>query len=288
MARAGAADGWSLAVANLLVGNPMDAAALEITLRGPTLRLPGGGRIAITGATVDARCDGESIPGWRTVDLPAPAELHLGQCRRGARAYLAVAGGVDVPLVLGSRSTDLRAGFGGHAGRALRAGDALATSAAADAPARTAVARRWVDPRPTLDFDLPALLRYLPGSARTDPVDALAERIWRIAPRSDRQGLRLSGDALTLAGRPPAWSEAVAPGTLQLPPDGRPIVLGVDAQTIGGYPRIGHVIRADWPRMAQLRPGEEVRFLPVDDAAAARALHAQQIALARLALAMSR
>ncbi len=289
VARAGAADGWSLAVANLLVGNPVEAAALEITLQGPTLRFPRGGRIAITGATVDAHCDGEPVPGWRTVDLPAGAQVFLGHCRRGARAYLAIAGGVDVPRVLGSRSTDLRAGFGGQQGRALRTGDLLPTGAARSvAPARLTVARRWVEPRPTLDFDLPALLRYLPGSERTNPADALAERVWRVAPRSDRQGLRLAGDALALAGSPPAWSEAVSPGTIQLPPDGQPIVLGADAQTIGGYPRIGHVIAADGSRMAQLRPGEEVWFLPIDGDGAARALRARQAALARLALALSR
>ena len=289
VARAGAADGWSLAVANLLVGNPVDAAALEITLQGPTLCFPRGARIAITGATVDAHCDGEPVPGWRTVDVPAGVPLHLGHCRRGARAYLAIAGGIDVPRVLGSRSTDLRAAYGGQQGRAVRAGDMLSTGAfAGSAPTRLAVARRWVEPRPTLDFDLPALLRYLPGSARTDPADALAGRVWRVAPRSDRQGLRLSGGALAHPGLPPAWSEAVSPGTVQLPPDGQPIVLGVDAQTIGGYPRIGHVITADGSRMAQLRPGEEVRFLPIDADGAARALRAQQASLARLALALGR
>lgn len=289
VARGGAADRWSLAVANLLVGNPVDAAALEITLQGPTLRFPRGARIAITGATIDAHCDGEPVPGWRTVDVPAGVPLHLGHCRRGARAYLGIAGGIDVLRVLGSRSTDLRAGFGGQQGRAVRAGDVLSTGDATGfAPTRLTIARRWVEPRPTLDFDLPALLRCLPGSERTDPADTLAGRVWRVAPRSDRQGLRMAGDVLTLSGPAPVWSAAVAHGTIQLPPDGQPIVLGVDAQTIGGYPRIGHVIAADGSRMAQLRPGEEVRFLPVDADGAARALRAQQAALARLALALGR
>ena len=114
---AGALDGYSLRVANLLVGNDADAAVLEITLQGPRLRLREAARIAITGADIEARVDDVVLPGWRPIDLPAGTELALGPCRRGARAYLAFAGGVQVAPVLGSASTDLRAGFGGLEGR---------------------------------------------------------------------------------------------------------------------------------------------------------------------------
>jgi len=285
---AGAADAWSLAAANLLVGNPTDAAALEITLAGPRLRFAQATQIALTGAEIDARVDGTRLPGWRPITLPAGTELQLGACRRGARAYLAVAGGIAVPLQLGSRATDLRAGFGGLHGRALRHGDRLPIGAPALAQGNgLAIARWWAGPCRELDFDRPAVLHVLPGRDATAPADALFAGPWSIAAGSDRQGVKLAGTTLALADRRERISEPVAPGTIQLPPDGQPIILGIDAQTVGGYPRIGHVISADLPRLAQLRPGETVRLQPITPAQAMRRWQAQQAALARLALAIA-
>ena len=285
---AGALDGYALRVGNLLVGNPENSAALEIALAGPRLRFDRAVQIAITGADIDARADGVAIAGWRPVDLPAGCELSLGACRRGARAYLAFAGGLQVLEILGSASTDLRAGFGGLEGRCLKTGDVLSpgceTSADTSEPT---MATWWLDPRPDLDFSQPALVRVLPGRDAVTPATGFYDNPYRVSAHSNRQGLRLQGAALASADSGERLSEPVAPGTIQLPPDGEPIVLLAEAQTIGGYPRIGHVIDADLPRLAQLRPGDDVRFQMID-AAAARALAcARRQRLTRIALAIA-
>ena len=282
---AGALDPYAHAVANLLVGNAAGAPALEITLAGPRLQFDAGARIAICGAQVDARIDGIPIAGWRPIALPAGSVLSIGACRDGARTYLAFAGGVRVETVLGSASTDLRGGFGGIAGRALVAGDDF------DIVGETSVdgvhiARWWIDPSPEYDPTDIAIVRVLAGRDTTSPADGLCGRDWRVAAASNRQGLRLEGTPLRLADARERISEPVSPGTIQLPPDGAPIVLLADAQTHGGYPRIGHAIRADWPRLAQLRPGDRLRFASCSHAQAAQARREQAQRLARIALAI--
>ncbi|WP_147651204.1 biotin-dependent carboxyltransferase family protein [Vulcaniibacterium gelatinicum] len=287
VARAGALDPFAAALANRLVGNPEDAAVLEITLLGPTLQWAQPLRIALCGAPWPMRFEAASgadctLPTGRPLALPA-GTLRLGAAREGARAWLAVAGGLDVPVVLGSRSTDLRGGFGGLDGRPLRRGDVLGLLAPPDiactAPRHPAW---WVDPLAGAPRTAP--LRYVPTS---HPAAArLAGQDWRVQASSDRQGLRLAGAALPGASGS-AISEAVAPGTIQLPPDGQPIVLLADAQTVGGYPRLGHVIAADLPRLAQLRPGDALRLSPCD-AATARALAcAARVRMARIGLAVA-
>jgi biotin-dependent carboxylase-like uncharacterized protein len=282
---AGAADAWSHALANLLVGNASTAAALEITLSGPLLRFDAGTRVALCGARILATVEGHDIPQDRPVDLPAGSVLQLGACRDGARSYLAVRGGFAVPALLGSHATDLRGGFGGMRGRALAAGDVLPL-AHRDACAVSALraAAWWVDPAP--DDDPRAAIRVIAGEAATEPADALFAQPWRVAVASNRQGLRLQGPVLHAADARERTSEPVFPGTVQLPPDGQPIVLLADAQTHGGYPRIGHAIRADWPRLAQLRPGDALTFAPCSREQALHAAAAQRQRLARLALAI--
>lgn len=292
---AGALDPYSHAVANLLVGNPADAPVLEAALAGPSLRFERPARIALCGATNDARVGDVAVPGWRPVDLPAGSELHVGRCRAGARIYLAVAGGWSVPKLLGSGSTDLRGGFGGMRGRALVTGDVLPVARRAE-PAcdELRIAPWWIDPAPDLDFTSPAIVRLLPGHDATEPADAMCAIAWRVAAASDRQGLRLEGATLELdpaslpgAGRAPERaSEPVVPGTVQLPAGGQPIVLLADAQTHGGYPRVGHAIASDLPRLAQLRPGDTVRFAPCTPAEAVRLRREQASRLARIALAV--
>jgi antagonist of KipI len=280
---AGALDAHAHALANMLVGNPPDAATLEITLAGPRLRFDRAACIALCGGDIDARCDGKTLSTARPILLPAGATLVLGACRRGVRAYLAVGGGIDGPIVLGSRSTDLRGGFGGIAGRALRAGDVLPLGDAGivevDAPRS---ASWWIDDAPDAPAD--GAIRALPGADATHRTDALFSRAWRVAAASDRQGIRLEGETLQPEDARERISAPVVPGTIQLPPDGQPIVLLADAQTHGGYPRIGHVIRADLPRLAQLRPGDTLRFAPCTPKQAQAAWRAQRHALARLAL----
>ena len=284
---AGALDAYSHAIANLLVGNTIDAPTLEITLAGPRLRLDQPMRIAICGADIDAHVGDIAVPGWRPVWLPANTTLSLGACRRGARAYLAVAGGVVVPSVLGSASTDLRGGFGGFRGRAIVARDVLEIAPSTLDVPDIRIAPWWIDPAPDLEFTSPAIIRVVSGTDRTTPNDALFAQAWRVASASDRQGLRLEGDPLRPDDAKERLSEPVAPGTIQLPPDGCPIVLLADAQTHGGYPRIGHAIRADWPRLAQLRPGEALRFVSCTQEEARLARESQAQRLARIALAIA-
>ena len=283
VARAGALDPDAARLGNRLVGNDADAAVLELTLHGPTLRFDAPVRIALIGRSVDARFDGVALPMGRPLELPA-GTLTLGAVRDGARAWLAIGGGFAVPHVLGSRSTDLRGGFGGHEGRALRAGDTLALGAAA-APAIDAprVPIWWADPG--FDENRDAPVRYLPSAAPA--AAALAKQSWQVSAASNRQGLRLHGVALT-GERTGGLSEPVAPGTLQLPPDGQPIVLLADAQTVGGYPRLGHVIAADLPRLAQLPPHASLRFQACSVEEAQACAVEARVRLQRLYLALER
>ena len=289
--RAGALDPASVALANRMVGNPSDAAVLEITLIGPTLELPQPARIAVCGAVIDARFEDtqnrvHTIPCGRPVDLPAGL-LRLGAIRSGLRAWLAVAGGFDVPRVLGSRSSDLRGGFGGLHGRALRSDDVLPLGPQPMIDPAEPQAPAWWIALDTAPANA-SPIRCVPAddtAAVADAARALTMQDWRVDPRSDRQGLRCSG-APIVAALPERISAPVAPGTVQLPPDGQPIVLLADAQTVGGYPRLGHVICVDLPRLAQLRGGDALRFEAVTAATAASLRRKRDAELARALLAI--
>lgn len=288
VALAGALDPVQAALANRLVGNAADAAVLELTMRGPTLAFAVPVRIALCGAAVDARFEdarghSHAVPCNRPVTLPT-GTLKLGAIRGGPRAWLSIAGGIDAPRVLGSRSTDLRGGFGGIEGRALRAGDTLSMGVHALIDVTTLEAPEWwiaLDDAAAAQ----APIRYLPGDV--PEAHALADGAWTVDPRSDRQGLRCAGEAIA-TGLPEQVSAPVAPGTIQLPPDGRPIVLLADAQTVGGYPRLGHVIAADLPRLAQFGAGAALRFVAVDTAAARGATLRRRGEIARLHWAIDR
>jgi biotin-dependent carboxylase-like uncharacterized protein len=280
---AGAVDRYSLQVANRLVGNPPGAAALEITLAGARLRLSRSARIAVCGADIETSADGIALPAWRPVVLPAQCELEFGPCRRGARAYLAVDGGIDTPVVLGSRSTDLRAGLGGVDGRALRAGDELPLGPSPRRLPGLGASPWWIDPLPDLDLSRTAVARFVPLH---QAAQALVPQAWTLSATSNRQGLRLQGARLPMEDAGAILSEPVAPGVVQLPPDGQPIVLLAEAQTVGGYPRLGYVAEADLPRLAQLRPGETLHFEPVTREQSLALLREQRAGLARMALAI--
>jgi biotin-dependent carboxylase-like uncharacterized protein len=283
VAQCGAIDPVAMALANRLVGNAAGEAVLEITLQGPTLRFDQPVRLAICGARVLARFESGSggqlvVESGRPVELPAGV-LRIGALHDGARAWLAFAGGMDVPLVLESRSTDLRGGFGGFSGRALQAGDELPLgNTPAIACLQPRMPRWWIDP----DADERSMpIRYVSSPQSGDL--RLDGRSWRISNRSNRQGTRLEGASFE-GTRDEEISAPVAPGTVQLPPSGDPIVLLADAQTMGGYPRLGHVIAADLPRLAQLRPGDNVRFQSCDMQTATRLACALRARVARIAM----
>jgi len=263
----GALDAFSLRAANALVGNGDDAAALEYTLMGPRLRFHSDAVVALCGAHFEARVDDLSLPHWRPLRIGAGTEIRLGRAQRGARGYLAVAGGLDVPPLLGGRGALPGSGFPGLSGRALGAGDQLKLAQHSlvgrhwpRAAIGVRMARWWANPAPVLELDQPAEVGLMPGrDALADP-ELLFEAAWKLSARSSRMGLRLEGPGLVLAEPALTLSEPVTPGTLQLPPEGGPILLMAEAQTVGGYPRIGHVGLAELPRLAQLVPGESVRF----------------------------
>jgi antagonist of KipI len=258
---AGAMDDVALRLANALVGNAPEAAALEITLIGPRLRFGKAATIALAGAEHTA------VPMWQPVSVDAGTVIDFGAARHGARAYLAVAGGFAVEHALGSASTDVNAGLGGIEGRPLREGDRLATGVRERRAERSHPA--WsLDPRPWFDADAATPIRLIRGThlsaLHADSRAALLAGDFRIAPESNRVGFRLDGPRLALSAPLELVSEPLAAGTLQLPPGGQPIALMAEHPTIGGYPRIGHVAAVDLPLLAQRKPGDTVRFAQID------------------------
>ncbi len=249
----GAADAMAARIANLLVGNPEEAAGLEITLLGPEIEFLSDGLIALGGAEF-AGC-----AAWRPVRVVAGQRIKFGAAVKGCRGFLAVAGGVDVPVVLGSRSTYARAGLGGWRGRALQAGDELPVRA----QPREVAEHWWLDRRILPAYETVPAVRVLLAGQAEEFGDEWRRSEWKVTPQSDRMGIRLEGAALARRSGGELLSTAVAPGTVQVPPDGQPIVLLADAQTIGGYPQLAHVISVDLPLLAQLRPGDGVKFAPV-------------------------
>jgi biotin-dependent carboxylase-like uncharacterized protein len=267
----GALDDLALQAGNLLVGNAPDAAGLEFTLGGATLRFHADSCIAITGTDADAQLDGRPVRPWWRQRVRAGQTLKLAAPRERMRSYVAVAGGVDVPVALGSRSTDLKAHFGGLAGRALRDGDCLPLHTAAALPSRSVGMRP-----PAWD----ASVRALPGPEHDDfPADAFWGADWAVTPQSNRMGYRLAGPVLARERGTELASHGVLPGVVQMPPSGQPIVLLADAQTTGGYPKIAVVIRADLWKLAQLPLGARLRFVRCTPDEARAALRAQQLLL---------
>lgn len=276
----GAMDPLALRIANLLVGNPESAAALEISFVGPEFEVSADTLVALAGAD----CDG--LPAWKPVAVRAGERVRLGACTRGCRSYLAIAGGIEVAAVLGSRSTYLRAGLGGLEGRALRDGDRLPVGVAAAAPR---VGRGWsIDARILPPYSPHATVRVLRGAQADEFEPTLGTTEFRVSPQSDRMGLRLLGEPVTRRVTTDLLSAALLPGTIQVPPDGQPLLLMADAQTIGGYPQPAHVVSVDLPLVAQLRPGDTIRFTEIPLADAHRLLVQREHALAMLREGLAR
>ncbi|WP_034387091.1 biotin-dependent carboxyltransferase family protein [Deinococcus sp. YIM 77859] len=268
----GAADPLALRLANALVGNPPQAPALEVTLAGPTLRFHADALVALWGAPFDAALDGQPFPLGRALPVRAGQTLALGGTRRGARAVLAVRGGLEGQPALGSRATDLRSGFGGMEGRALRAGDHLAWAPLPPA----APPRAFLSPALCTATGPQVTLRVLPTSEATpDLLAALTGQPFTVGGQTDRMGARLT-EAVSAPHDPARVSLPNVPGGVQLPPDGRPILLLPDAGTHGGYPTPLVVASADLPVLGQLRAGDRVTFREVTLRQAHAALRQQE------------
>lgn len=252
----GTADPDAAHAVNAIVGNDPGAAVLEWAAGGGALRFDVPLVVALGGAVVEGTLDGRAVEPYRRVAVRAGGELRVARLTRGRFLYLAVRGGIDVPLVLGSRSTLVSAAIGGHDGRRLQRGDVLRVS---DALAAPQVVGSVAPP----DLGTDAVIHVTPGPHRSRVGDAawqgLLAATWRVTHASDRVGVRLDGPAL--ASIPAAYpSEPTCVGAVQLPPDGRPIVLMPDGPTVGGYPIVAVVQRHAFPAFAQRAPGDPVHF----------------------------
>ncbi|MED1738861.1 biotin-dependent carboxyltransferase family protein [Bacillus swezeyi] len=275
----GAMDADSLRLANMLAGNKQNEAALEVTLMGPgpSLRFQKTALIAVAGADFSLTVNDEEAPLWRPVLVEEGSIITFGMCRRGSRAYMAVAGGIDVPPVMNSKSTYVRAGIGGCKGRQLQKGDSL-TAGELTALSENIIEKlraqmnphgfatpNWaVDRQYFLPLKKNPAIRVIKGEQFSRFTQSSQETFFgepfRVTAKSDRMGYRLQGEALQLESPLEMISEAVSFGTIQVPPDGNPIVLLADRQTAGGYPRIAHIISADLSAVTQMMPGEQVQF----------------------------
>lgn len=275
--QAGAADRLALVLANLLLGNSPEAACIEITMGGFQIRFLSPTDFALAGADCVASLDDQLILPYARSHAQAGQILTLKPPAKGLRTYLALWGGVDVPLVLASRSTLLTAQFGGMAGRALRVGDVLYAI-------QSGVS--LLSPRSIAPPTWRSVIRVMLGP-QWNHLTPVAQQFflkthWQLSHQSDRMGLKLSGNKLQMAIPIEMASQAVFSGTIQLPPNGQPILLLADAQTTGGYPIIAQVIQADLWLAGQCRANDRIQFEIVDDYAAVLALRAQRDWLSKL------
>lgn len=267
----GALDPDACRVANLLVGNPEDAAVVEFTILGPHLAVIREADIAVTGAEVEMKLNYKPVEGWTSIRVKPGDLLTFQNLKSGCRGYIAVTGGIDVPVVMGSRSTYVGGGIGGFRGRPLQKGDIL-PSGGGD---RLAAPRR-VPPSRIPRYPGEVVLRAVPGPQDDyfdEGMEALFGSDYMVTAKADRMGYRLQGSPVELKEGAPRSiiSEPTMPGGIQVPADRQPIVLLVE-QTVGGYTKIATVVSADIPRIAQATPGDTFRFEQVDVATAHRLL----------------
>lgn len=279
MVVSGAMDTLALRVANLLVGNAEGEAGLEITLIGPRIFFPDAQLVALTGADLSPLLNGIPVKGWRPIFVEEGSVLEFGAPVSGCRTYLAVAGGLDVPEVLGSKSTYLRAGIGGYQGRALQTGDSIPCHGiparmrdflqlTKEQHAKPGAQPNWfVDTSMHVAHHDPQEIRVIKGPeyllfSELSQQDFFAKP-YKVSARSDRMGYQLRGTRLWLDTAEEAISSAVTFGTVQVPPAGDPILLMADHQTTGGYPRVAQVISADFSKLAQLVPRHKIQFTEV-------------------------
>jgi biotin-dependent carboxylase-like uncharacterized protein len=271
----GAADAISLRLGNRLVGNAEGAAGLEMTLLGGAFEFVDGAAIALSGSDFGATLDGKPVEMWNAMEARAGQVLRMGPTRSGARCYLCVRGGIAVKSFLGSASTHILSGLGGFEGRALRKGDVLEIGVAGRAARQRALSAGAVTRLATRK-----VLRVTAGP-QSDWFDEGSRRLfyrstYRVAEDSNRMGLRLEGAAITGPSGGEMTSEGMALGAVQVPEGGKPIILFVEQQTTGGYPKIANVISADFHSLGQLRPRDEIRFELVEMETARRLLKEQE------------
>lgn len=269
----GAMDSYSLRIANILVGNMEDEACLEITLYGTTLHFEDDTLIAITGGDFQTTIDGVNAPLWRPVLIKKNSILKFKSAIQGSRAYIAFAGGISTPIIMESKSTYLRAKIGGLEGRAIQKGDILSFGEMTDY-SQELIQRldkksiNWsINFNEIINLNQNQVIQMLKGTEfqlfDKESQHTLFEKPYIVTLQSDRMGYRLEGPPLSLSESFELLSEGVTFGTIQIPTSGQPIILMADRQTTGGYPKIGQVITADLPSLAQLQPTATIRFKEV-------------------------
>ncbi|MFK0333736.1 biotin-dependent carboxyltransferase family protein [Rhizobium sp. NPDC090275] len=264
----GAMDPLSVRIGNALLGNEQGAAAIELQTYPFIVRFSVATDLVVTGADGVRLLNDRALMAWCIHRAVAGDVLEIRQPRQGSRVYITVANGVDVPVVMGSRSTTLRGGFGGHFGRPLAAGDRLSVVPAANEVARRSIA--VVEPAAGLSAVFPAIandilpVRAIPAGEHDlfgSDGDRFWRQHWRISSQSDRTGYRLSGEPIRLDVPMEMRSHGVVPGVVQVPPAGEPIIQMSDANTAGGYPKIAGVIEGDLWRLGQARIGTKIQFV---------------------------
>ncbi|KIL52934.1 5-oxoprolinase subunit C family protein [Jeotgalibacillus campisalis] len=271
----GVMDPFALRIANYIVGNEKDEAGIEVTLTGPTIQFEESMLIAVCGADYSALIDNEPMPLWRPVLVQKGSTLHMKFSKKGCRAVIAVGGGLDIPAVMNSKSTYVRAGIGGFKGRALEKEDVLQIGPLSEQTkqiihsltkkGKTYMTSDWSISAAYLnDLYERETIRVMKGRQYDEFSESSRNEFWeetyKLSPQSDRMGFRLNGPVLERTVSEELLSEAVSFGTIQVPSDGEPIILLADRQTIGGYPKIGQVASIDLPVLAQKKPGESLRF----------------------------
>ncbi|WP_323847341.1 biotin-dependent carboxyltransferase family protein [Microbulbifer magnicolonia] len=261
ISRGGAADSVAMTLANLLLGNPPENPALEVTLTGPSVEFQCDISIAIVGADFELQLNNHDVESNRVLQIKCGDTLSFGGLRSGARAYIAFSGQMELPLVLDGFSTYLLGEFGGLEGRAIRAGDTIHFRRI------RRVRPLCLEEKFRLKYTGHPRLRVVAGAEEPYFSDeaqrAFYRQAFRVSAQSNRMGIRLSGDALGVKEMPQLVSSGLCPGTIQVPPSGQPIVSFVEGQTIGGYPRIAHVISADQHMLGQLKPNDRASFSKV-------------------------
>lgn len=286
VSRSGAMDRPALEAANALIGNDLGAAAIEVASFPFRLRFHADMAVAVTGAAGGFELSGRRLPPWWAVTASAGDVLVIPPPSRGARVYVAVGSGLDVPLLMGARATELKSSFGGHEGRGLLRGDRLAVLPGSMGQLPEG-GFGMVPPAERMETDTP--IRLLPAAEWTDfsseAQALLADAAWTVTAGIDRQGCRLDGPELVRERRRELLSHGIVPGTVQVPPAGRPIIQLAEANTCGGYPKIATVIEADLWRFGQVVPGDRLCFRVVDRAEAVTALKAQRAGIERMRVA---
>ncbi|MCK8816902.1 biotin-dependent carboxyltransferase family protein [Natroniella sulfidigena] len=284
MPTAGAVDQYAFKIANILVGNPEDEAAIEATFLGPTIQFKVEAVIAITGGGMNPELDGKEIPMWQAVKVSKGSKLSLNGVKAGLRGYIAIRGGIKLPEVMGSKSTYLRGELGGFKGRKLKQGDEL--SLAKNKEVREFCLKRSIPADLLEDYLEDRKIRVIVGPQgdyfTSKSLETFLTSRYQLTTQSDRMGCRLAGPTLEHTKGADIISDGIASGAIQVPGDGQPIIMLADRQTTGGYAKIANVISIDLPKVAQAKPGDKLKFEQIEVVEAQQELKKKEERIARL------